>query len=215
MSKELWERHKVSAGLDFRRSFQIQQENYSETPFALNLSDHRQTTVISPYLTSEWALRTNLHFHAGARLDYYDQNTHSANPRLGLVWQPVSATVLKALYGTAFRAPNAYELYYTDGYVTQKPAANLRPETVDTYELVWEQALGRRWQFSASGYFYQINNAIQQDPDPADGLLAYHNAGRNTGRGLETELTYRPSRASAAASATPFRQPKTAPRACC
>ncbi|GDY19617.1 catecholate siderophore receptor CirA [Verrucomicrobiota bacterium] len=193
VSKELWERHKFSAGLDFRRSFEIKQENYTETPFASHLSDERQTTVVSPYLTSEWALRTNLHFHAGARLDYYDQNTHSANPRLGLVWQPVSATVLKALYGTAFRAPNAYELYYTDGYVTQKPAVNLRPETVDTYELVWEQALGRRWQFSASGYFYRIDDAIQQDPDPADvrGLLVYRNTGRNTGRGLETELAYK------------------------
>ena len=191
VSKDLWERHKLSAGLDFRRSFQIQQENYTETPFALNLSDQRQSTVISPYVTSEWELRTNLHFHAGARLDYYDQNTHSANPRLGLVWQPASATVLKALYGTAFRAPNAYELYYTDGYLTQKPAVNLRPETVDTYELVWEQSLGRRWQFSTSGYFYRINNAIRQDPDPADGLLMYRNAGRDTGRGLETELAYK------------------------
>ena len=191
VSKELWERHKLSAGLDFQRCFQIQQENYTEVPFALNLSDNRQNTIISPYLTSEWQLRTNLHFHAGARLDYYDQNTHSANPRLGLVWQPVSATVLKALYGTAFRAPNAYELYYHDGYLTQKPALSLRPETVDTYELVWEQALGRRWQFTTSGYFYRINNAIRQVPDTADGLLVYRNAGSDTGRGVETELGYK------------------------
>ena len=117
VSKELRSRHELAAGLDFRNSFQIQQENFAEAPFVQNFSDSRQNTVISPYLTSEWQLRSNLSFHAGARPDYYDSATHSANPRLGLVWQPVADTVLKALYGTAFRAANAYELYYHDGQV--------------------------------------------------------------------------------------------------
>ncbi|MFA6545771.1 MAG: TonB-dependent receptor, partial [Limisphaerales bacterium] len=190
-SKELWERHKVSAGLDFRDSFQIQQENYNEAPFARNLSDSRQNTVISPYLNSEWQLRSNLTFHAGARLDYYDSATHSANPRLGLVWQPVADTVLKVLYGTAFRAANAYELYYHDGLVTQKPAMTLSPETVDTYQLVWEQALGGPWQLTSSAYFYEIADAITQITDPADGLLVFRNTGQNTGRGVENELAYK------------------------
>ncbi|MEN9575042.1 MAG: hypothetical protein RL514_2897 [Verrucomicrobiota bacterium] len=192
VSKTLWERHKLAAGLDFRNSFQIQQENYAEaTPLAPVLSDSRQNTVISPYLTSEWQLRSNLTFHAGARLDYYDNATHSANPRLGLVWQPVADTVLKVLYGTAFRAANAYELAYHDGFVTQKPATSLRPETVDTYELVWEQALNKHFQFTASAYYYEIADAITQVTDPADGLLVYRNTGQNTGRGVETELAYK------------------------
>lgn len=191
VSKSLWERHKLSAGLDFRNSFQIQQENFTEAPFALNLSDSRQNTVISPYLTSEWQLRSNLTFHAGARLDYYDASTYSVNPRLGLVWQPVDATVLKALYGTAFRTANAYELYYHDGLVTQKPALNLRPETVDTYELVWEQALNKHWHLTTSAYYYKINDAITQITDPADGLIVYRNTGQNTGRGIETEVAYK------------------------
>lgn len=190
VTKELGERHKLAAGVDFRHTFQIQQDNFNETPFALNLSDSRQNTIISPYLNSEWQLRTNLSFHAGARLDYYDAQTHSANPRLGLVWEPVGGTILKALYGTAFRAPNAYELYYHDGFVTQKPGLSLRPETVDTYEVVWEQAFARHWQFSSSVYYYEIADAITQITDPADGLDVYRNTGRNTGRGAEAELTY-------------------------
>lgn len=197
VSKELWERHKLAAGLDFRNSFQIQQANFAEAPFVQNLSDSRQNTVISPYLTSEWQLRSNLTFHAGARLDYYDNATHSANPRLGLVWQPVADTVLKVLYGTAFRAANAYELYYHDGFNTQKPALSLRPETVDTYELVWEQALSKRWQFTASAYYYAIDDAITQvsENDPAlPGPLTkqvFRNTGQNTGRGVENELAYK------------------------
>ncbi len=197
VSKELWERHKLAVGLDFRDSFQIQQANFVEAaPFPPNLSDSRQNTVISPYLTSEWQLRSNLTFHAGARLDYYDAATHSANPRLGLVWQPVADTVLKVLYGTAFRAANAYELYYHDGFpanplVTQKPSLSLRPETVDTYELVWEQALNKHFQFTASAYYYEISDAITQITDPADGLLVYRNTGQNTGRGVESELAYK------------------------
>jgi iron complex outermembrane receptor protein len=192
VSKALRERHKISAGLDFRNSFQIQQENFAEAaPLPALLSDSRQSTVISPYLNTEWQLRPNLAFHAGARLDYYDNATHSANPRLGLVWQPVGDTVLKALYGTAFRAANAYELYYHDGLVAQKPALSLRPETVETYELVWEQALNKQWQFTASAYYYKITDAITQITDLADGLLVYRNTGQNTGRGIESELGYK------------------------
>lgn len=166
VTKELGERHKFAASVDFRHTFQIQQDNFNETPFTLNLSDSRQNTIISPYLNSEWQLRTNLAFHAGARLDYFDARTHSANPRLGLVWEPVGGTVLKALYGTAFRAPNAYELYYHDGFMTVKPNLSLRPETVDTYEVVWEQAFGRHWQFNSSLYYYRIRNASRRSMTP-------------------------------------------------
>jgi outer membrane receptor for ferrienterochelin and colicins len=191
VTRTLHDKHAVSAGLDFRHNFVVLQENYSEGPLVLNLSDRRSGIVVSPYLTTEWELRTNLVFHAGVRFDYCDQDTRSTNPRLGLVWEPRDGTVLKALYGTAFRVPNAYELYYHDGLATQKPAMSLSPETVDTYELVWEQAFGRQWQFTASGYWYDLERSIRLVTDTADGLFVFRNTGRNTGRGMETELAWK------------------------
>jgi iron complex outermembrane receptor protein len=190
--KELGERHTLAAGLELRDNFKVHQYNYDENaPLAVNLNQNSPSVIVSPYLTSEWQLRSNLVLHAGARFDRYDHDTYSANPRLGLVWQSARDTVFKALYGTAFRAPNALELYYNDGLKTQKPASGLQPETVATYELVWEQALARQWQFTASAYFYKIHHAITQVTDPADGLLVFCNTGDNTGRGLETELAYK------------------------
>ena len=191
VSKEILEKHRLTAGVDFRSNFKIHQENYVESPFVSTLDDRRHNTVVSPYVNTEWQLLTNLTLHAGARFDYWDTTTHSVNPRTGLVWQPSRTTTLKALYGEAFRAPNAYELYYHDGFVTQKPAGTLKPENVETYELVWEQLLGRGFSLTTSGYFYRLENTIVQVTDPLDGLLVYRNTGRNHGRGVETELSYR------------------------
>ncbi len=57
------------------------------------------------------------------------------NPRAALIWNPLERTTVKFIYGEAYRIPNAYELYYSDGNVTQANPG-LDPETIRTYELV-------------------------------------------------------------------------------
>ena len=56
---------------------------------------------------------------------------------MALIYQPFEKTTLKALYGQAFRAPNVYELYYRDGGLSEKANPKLKPEKIQTYELLW------------------------------------------------------------------------------
>ena len=47
-------------------------------------------------------------------MDFTDVIDTQWSPQLGLIWQATPATTLKALYGRAHRAPNAYERDYDD-----------------------------------------------------------------------------------------------------
>jgi iron complex outermembrane receptor protein len=69
------------------------------------------------------------------RFDHYGTFGSTTNPRVALIYAPVETTAVKLIYGTAFRAPNNFELYYQ---VPGQQAANpdLKPETITTYELV-------------------------------------------------------------------------------
>ena len=65
-------------------------------------------------------------------------------------------TVFKALYGTAFRAPNFFELRHNPFDPHPTPG----PETITTYELVYEQGIGAHLRSSLSGFYNQIDDLI-------------------------------------------------------
>jgi iron complex outermembrane receptor protein len=186
----LTEHHALSAGAELRNHIRQDQQNWDRLPggeVALHLDDARSPLHWAVYGQWEWNLRTNLQCSVGGRFDQYDAFGDTANPRLGLIFAPLEGTSLKALYGTAFRAPNAYEAYYHDGYVTSRPSRDLRPETIDTYELVLEQRLPWNLRFTTSAYHYTIHDLIDQTTG-ADGLLVFENLHDAEADGLEFEL---------------------------
>ena len=63
---------------------------------------------------------------------------------MALIYNPLPATTLKLLYGQAYRAPNAYELYYQDGGRTIEAPEHLDPETIQTWEFVAEQEIAKK-----------------------------------------------------------------------
>jgi iron complex outermembrane receptor protein len=99
---------------------------------------------------------------------------------------PADNSTIKLLYGTAFKAPNAYELFY--GGPNNKGNPNLNPEKISTYEAVLEQQFLKHYQFSLSGFYYQIEDLITQTTDPVDGLLVYRNLNQASALGIEGEL---------------------------
>jgi iron complex outermembrane receptor protein len=107
---------------------------------------------------------------------------------VALIWTPVKQSTLKLLYGTAFRAPNAYELHYEDGGIAQKAPDSLDPETVRSYEIVLEQRLNREVNLTAAVYRNEIEDLIAITTDPTDGLLVFENRGSATAKGVELEL---------------------------
>jgi outer membrane receptor for ferrienterochelin and colicins len=124
--------------------------------------------------------------NVGLRHDHYTTFGGTTNPRLALIYDPVKNTTLKLLYGAAFRAPNAYELFWHQNGVT-KANPLIQPETNKTTELVLEQYLGRYVRLTTTGFYYRVSDLISQQTDPVDDLLVYNNAGAITAKGLELE----------------------------
>jgi iron complex outermembrane receptor protein len=102
---------------------------------------------------------------------------------------PSASESVKYLYGSAFRAPNAYEenTYYFGAQVE-----NLRPESINTHELVWERYANDRLRTSVSAYWYKADQLITLVPDDSAVLGAsYVNLGQVRAKGLELEAQMR------------------------
>lgn len=184
------DRHTIVVGGDYRENITIQQENFDADPFAEYLDDNRSGREMGLFAQAELSLLTNLVLNAGGRFDHYSTFGNTVNPRVGLIYTPFAATAFKALYGSAYRAPNAYELYYN--YPGQSKAnPDLKPEEIKTYELVWEQGLPANLRFSLAGYYYEIENLTSQNVDPGDGLLVFKNTETANARGVEFSLEAR------------------------
>jgi iron complex outermembrane receptor protein len=186
VSKKLWDNQTLIGGLEYRDNFQQDQENYDLQPYFLYLNDRRSSNVSAAFVQDSVPIRSNLVLDLGLRYDHYSTFGGTTNPRAALIYSPFEKTTLKFLYGQAFRAPTAYELYEYGG--GSEPNPHLKPETVKTTELVLEQSLQHNFRLTASGYFYPIRGLISQGEDPTTGLIVYRNSDHINMQGLELAL---------------------------
>ena len=189
--KKAWDRHLFTGGVEYRSNYLQEQGNYDVDPYNVIFDDHQRSDVWSAYLQGEFRVLPNLILNAGIRYDDYEKFGGNWSPRIGLIWSPWEKTTVKMLYGNAFRVPNVYELYYSDN-VTLKGNPALKPETIDTYEVVLEQfaeLLGIQWKGTAAGYYYRIKNLITAQADPADpDFSIFQNSDTIEAKGLELAL---------------------------
>jgi iron complex outermembrane receptor protein len=155
------ESQRISVGAEFRDNFQQDQGNKDNYVPRTVYDDHRSTVNFAFFGQSEILILTNLILNAGLRYDHFETFGETVNPRLGLIYSPLQRTTFKALYGTAFKAPNAYELYYTGPNNRGNPS--LKPENITTYELVFEQGLNDHIDFSASGIRTRRRSSTPRD----------------------------------------------------
>lgn len=192
LTKTLFEdRLKLTAGGEFRDNLAQDQKNYDETiPMYVYLDSKEESTILAAFGQADASLRDGLRVNAGVRLDHYDTFGNSVNPRLAVIVNPLEETTIKGMYGRAFRAPCAYEMYYSDGYST-KSNPDLDPETIDTFEVALEQDLWKGIHLTATGFHYQCKDMIQFLQDPADGLLYFDNVSKVNTTGGEVEVEAR------------------------
>lgn len=188
VTKRLFERHLLTIGSEVRYNDRQEQRNY-DVGYEPYLDDSQTSMVWALYLQDEIRLLDTLTLSAGLRYDHYESFGSTSNPRLALVYAPTDRTSVKFIYGEAFRAPNAYELYYGDDFsFIANP--DLEPETIDSWELIFDHYLGRHLRYSLAVFHYKIDNLISQEPDPGDpeNFTRFANLESVTSAGFECEI---------------------------
>ena len=145
----------------------------------------QKRTVEYAFAQDEWSIAKDWTLTAGVRNDHYSDFGGTTNPRLALVWDAAYNVVVKAMHGTAFRAPTFSELYSINNPVTVGNPS-LQPERITSDELAFSWQQTSRLKSNLNFFHYYMSNIIlatATDPN-------YHNAGDQTGRGLELEETY-------------------------
>ena len=175
-------RHRLSVGGEARRNLRL------EVGVPGTFEDRRSSWVLAGFLQGEFHFGERVTLYAGGRYDHYQAFGGTFNPRVALVTEPASGTYVKASYGRAFRAPSAYELYYEDGSVTQKPALHLEPERLETIEVAVERRVRPGLRASIAVYRTQADDLIGLVTDPADDLLLYTNGETARSTGVELGL---------------------------
>jgi outer membrane cobalamin receptor len=184
LTKKVMGAHMVALGAEYVNNFQMDMSARDWDPFYKYYDFKQAPESWGVYLLTELRLAKGLLLNLGLRHDEYTTFGGSTNPRLALVTEPVEGTVFKALYGTAFRAPNGYEISYEEGNGT----LDYTPEEIETYELIWEQTLGQGFSTSLTGYLYDYRLLNDDDFDQSDLLPEEWVTDEIESKGVEFEL---------------------------
>lgn len=178
VKKRLLDRHTITFGAEYRYDIRQERRNYDVDPFKeyLNVSQSPQSYGL--YAGGDFTLVPKLHLNGGVRYDQVHDYDSAVNPRVALIYNPFESSVIKAIYGTAFRAPTYIE------FLNVVNVAEPRPETVTSYELVYEQGIGDHLRSSVSGFYNQVDDLIAFDTD----VGGFANRGSADGKGVEVGL---------------------------
>ena len=185
LSRTLLEKHKITLGTEITDNLRQDQGDLI-VPGNIFTLDPATSVIWALYGQDEFAITHKLTLSAGLRYDHYSNFGGTTNPRLGLIYHVFHPTTLKLLYGTAFRAPEPFEItpdfgsFYDDNL-------RLKPEKIRSVEGVVEQDLGPRFKLSGSVFRNWIDDLISLEIESA-GHSLYSNAGKVDAMGVEVEL---------------------------
>lgn len=169
------DRYDVSFGAEYRDDFKQRIDLREVTPAATILAVDTDRQIYGVYLHNAFTVRPDkLALDAGVRYDHFSTFGDTVNPRVAAIYHPFKPSTIKAIYGTAFRAPNVRELVLEPG---------LDAETVTTYELVYEQ------RFNADLFSpVMLNSTVSLFYNQIDSLISYvPGVGLSNLKGAETK----------------------------
>lgn len=181
-------RHYLSGGLDLRGD--LVQRQVSRLDDAYVLDHDRPQRTYGWWVSDDFKVSSSLMLHGGVGHDYVPGFGISTSFRSAAIFRPTVRDTIKLLYGSAFRAPNAFErFYYEEG-----EEAILRPEKVRTGEVVLERQLTDRVRVLASAFRSTSRGLITMVDDETNEFdFAYANLQDARTRGLELETELRPT----------------------
>lgn len=188
ITRSLPGRQTLTAGAEYIDNLRQNQQSFYLDPPEVLLDADASSSQQALYVQDEIRLTRWLIVNGGLRYDHYEEFVR-VTPRAAVIFLPSSMQSFKYLYGNAFRAPNAYELNTI--YFGEDVRA-LRPESIDTHEVVWERYTNDWLRTSVSGYWYNADQLISLAVDDDAFLgITYVNQGRVQASGLEFEAQMR------------------------
>jgi outer membrane receptor for ferrienterochelin and colicins len=181
-------RQTLRAGAEYINNLhQDQTARYTDPAFDV-LNSLQSSEQFAIYAQDEIKLSPWLILNGGLRYDNYEEFDRTS-PRAAVIVMPSPTESFKYLFGRAFRAPNASELntaYYGDSVV------GLRPESIDTHEVVWERYTNDWLRTAASVYWYKAEQLITTISDPSTlTTVSFINSGEVRAKGVEFEAQMR------------------------
>jgi outer membrane receptor for ferrienterochelin and colicins len=195
---KLGSKHRLTIGGEYIDYFRQELSNFDRDPSlgcvgvgtvepCLDSSTSTKTWGI--FVQDEFAVTDKLTLNLGVRYDDLYRGTTSTNPRLGIIFSPSAETTYKLLYGTAFRAPNGFELYYTGSIYKANP--DLTPEEIKTLEAAVEHSFSKNLRGIASVYQYRMSDLIVLNAETdtsGNEILIFRNLSNVKASGLDLEL---------------------------
>lgn len=176
--------HKLMLGLEMQDNMRIDMSNDNLTTPGLETDILGSGYRVGIYAQDEWHLSDTWSTTLGLRMDRNDITGTHLSPRLALIWQATPETMLKALYGRAYRPPNAYERNYGDG-ISLVANLSLAGESIDTLELVVDHRMVHDFNLRGSIYQWTIHDLVTLGIDPVSGLPQYQSGDKTTASGVE------------------------------
>ncbi|MDP3513311.1 MAG: TonB-dependent receptor [Sulfuritalea sp.] len=183
-----WRNHRLLAGIEARSYVRLEQRNFDLDPRIDYIDDRHRGRTAGLFVQDEWRIAPGWLANLGLRVDSQNTARSIASPRAALIWHPRDDITVKLMGGRAFRAPNDYERHYGDSGATQKGNPDLKPERIRTRELALDYTPTPRLRLGVGHYQNVLRDLIDQETDPADGLLVFRNRDQLSARGWETDF---------------------------
>jgi outer membrane receptor protein involved in Fe transport len=184
--------HKLVAGFEYQDDFHLGLYTFDISPYNSYLNEHQRGSRFGLYVQDEISLSDKLLLNLGLRYDRNSSTGPVASPRTALIYQYDAQSTFKAIYGSAFRAPNSYERnYFFPGVGGQLPNPSLHKERIVTTELAMVRQLGDNARLTLSLFRNQGSGIITQVEVPPDDMARFENTSRASARGIEVDYERR------------------------
>ncbi|MBL4703252.1 MAG: TonB-dependent receptor [Flavobacteriales bacterium] len=118
---------------------------------------YKNNTIFGQYKQATEFLNSTT-FTLGVRYDDNNVYGSTTNPRIGIVTKPNEQLTLKAMYGTAFRAPNGFDSFTET--TTRIANPDLEPEKTENWELSAGIQINPSWLSETSVFRNRLSDVI-------------------------------------------------------
>jgi iron complex outermembrane receptor protein len=217
VDQAIGKKHQLVGGFSYNTGWAANKEynlyNWRSPNWPMNINSlgGGRDSNIGAYLQGESAWHPKFSTVAGVRLDRWEtyggqymkaayspivdlpsRSQTAVSPKLAFLYRPLEWMTWRASVGTAFRAPNVYELYRTwlsSTGTLYKSNPDLKPETTLSWEIGTTLKPFKGTTFTATFFENYVNDLIYRSADTtAPKTQIYQNAAKAFIRGVEIEI---------------------------